>query len=66
MASGSDVNMRNSIKMTCRRIMRKGVAANPSTPVELLKVLAEDVYTYVRQGVAANPSTPVELLFHLL
>ena len=37
-------------------------AANPSTPVELRKILAKDKDEFVRASVASNPSTPVGLL----
>jgi hypothetical protein len=42
--------------------MRRGVAENPSTPVAVLKKLAEDTNEDVRMNVAENPSTPVALL----
>lgn len=38
------------------------VGANPSAPVELLRVLATHSYEGARFGVAQNPGTPVEVL----
>ena len=42
--------------------VRERVAANPSTPVEVLRQLAN---SGVRGAVARNPSTPVEVLTRL-
>jgi hypothetical protein len=38
------------------------LARNPNTPPEVLKVLANDVYSRVRYEVAQNPNTPQETL----
>ena len=45
--------------------VRRGVAANPSTPVATLVQLATDEYSYIRWEVAANPNTPVATLVQL-
>ncbi len=45
--------------------VRKGVAADPRTPVELLVRLANDESEYVREAVAANTSTPGDALRRL-
>jgi hypothetical protein len=37
-------------------------AQNPNTPLETLKLLATDEYSYVRGCVAQNPNTPLETL----
>jgi len=42
--------------------IRKGVAQNPVTPIEILAKLAIDKDEYVRAAVAQNPSTPLEIL----
>ena len=46
-------------------LVRKYVAANPSTPVEVLMRLADDSEKWVLEGLAENPSTPVEVLTRL-
>lgn len=38
------------------------IAKNPSTPVEILKLLAKDKDEAVRSDVASNPSTPKDTL----
>ncbi|MDO8144928.1 hypothetical protein [Isoptericola sp. 178] len=42
-----------------------GVAANPSTPPDLLVALASDERWWAREAVAANPNTPTETLTRL-
>ena len=41
---------------------KRGLAQNPNTPVETLKVLATDKNCCVRYGAALNPNTPPETL----
>ena len=38
------------------------LASNPSTPVDVLRALAQDEDWVVRSDVAENPSTPIEVL----
>ena len=45
--------------------MRKAVAENMSTPLEVLRELARDDDMEVRKAVAQNPNTPAEVLFDL-
>ena len=47
------------------RDVRKTVAANPSTPPEVLAELAKDEYWSTHRAVAKNPSTPPEVLAEL-
>jgi hypothetical protein len=46
-------------------LVRRGLAGNSSTPVEVLTHLADDPDPWVRLGVAENPSMPVEILARL-
>lgn len=41
---------------------QRTVAANPSTPPDVLEALADDSESCVRKKVAANPSAPIELI----
>lgn len=43
-------------------IVRGAVASNPSTPVDVLLMLAEDREGYVRARVSKNPNTPIDVL----
>ena len=45
--------------------MRRVVAANPTTPANILRSLAEDTDAEVRRAVAFNTSTPPDLLVEL-
>jgi hypothetical protein len=47
--------------------IRSQVASNPATPIDVLEILADDLYNndgsyYVRQEVSRNSSTPVNIL----
>jgi hypothetical protein len=44
--------------MRYRQLDRIDAAKDPTTPVEKLVILAEDLAWYVRRAVAENPSTP--------
>lgn len=44
------------------KIVRDGLSGNPSTPIKLLKILADDSDKMVRLRVAENPSTTKEIL----
>ncbi|WP_187647539.1 hypothetical protein [Nitrosophilus labii] len=44
------------------KIVRDGLSGNPSTPVKLLNILADDKDKMVRLRVAENPSTTEEIL----
>lgn len=45
-----------------RRSVRRYVADNPNTPVDVLTVLATDETDYVRGAVAENPNAPTDIL----
>ena len=48
------------------KLVRSGVAGNPSTPPAILEQLAMDSYYGVRGDTARNPNTPVAVLLRLL
>ncbi|MDD2567372.1 MAG: hypothetical protein PHS10_05250 [Thiovulaceae bacterium] len=44
------------------KIVRDGLSGNPSTPVKILKVLADDADKMVRMRLAENPAAPLDIL----
>lgn len=42
--------------------VRKAVAANIHTPIEVLRKLSDDTEYYIRARVAINPNTPIDIL----
>lgn len=46
-------------------VVRRRVARNPNTPVDVLTELAKDSHWAVRVSVACNPNTPAEVLAKL-
>lgn len=47
------------------KIVRDGLSGNPSTPVKILKILADDIDKMVRMRLAENPNAPKEILAQL-
>ena len=61
-APDTDTDTRVLLSRQTSYTVRRGVALNPNTPLELLGTLATDDHAAVRNGVAENQNTPLELL----
>ena len=61
----ADVKHRNTPVEMLPQLARRNVANNPSTPVQILEMLATDKNAEVRYDVAKNPNTPVNILIQL-
>ncbi|MDY0120826.1 MAG: hypothetical protein RBR54_02690 [Sulfurimonas sp.] len=48
------------------KIVRDGLSGNPSTPVKILKILADDADKMVRMRLAENQNAPLDILESLL
>lgn len=48
------------------KIVRDGLSGNPSTPVKILKILADDADKMVRMRLAENQNAPLDILENLL
>lgn len=47
------------------KIVRDGLSGNPSTPLKILKILADDSDKMARLRISENPSTPTDILERL-